>query len=333
MRIGLVGWCTYTGLGTQNMSIAKNLPAHKWLIPKHPKVKTAEIKHGCLTKVVPYKTLSEENLDWFFSDIDVLLFCERFYFKGLLEEAKKRNVPVLCYVNLEWFPPKGIPGVSAYLAPTKVTYDTIKAENHTAPVFYTPIAIDLDQLPFKKRITCQKYLFVHGFGGHSGRKATEVVFESVLRAKVPFIIYAQRKLRIPFELRKFCDVRPETPTVADLYEEGSVCVQPSRFEGIGLQLLECQACGLPLITSNSAPMNEYQPMFSIGGRRSRLKVARDIEVIDADVGELARVLQDTYKTDISKQSKNARSFIEENHSWAVCHQPLLDAIEETLRVS
>jgi 1,2-diacylglycerol 3-alpha-glucosyltransferase len=42
-----------------------------------------------------------------------------------------------------------------------------------------------------------------------------------------------------------------------LYHLGDVYVYPSRLEGIGLSLSEALSCGLPAITTNHPPMNEF----------------------------------------------------------------------------
>ena len=45
----------------------------------------------------------------------------------------------------------------------------------------------------------------------------------------------------------------------DLYRDGQVFICPSRREGLGLPILEAMACGLPVITTDAAPMNEWFP--------------------------------------------------------------------------
>jgi glycosyltransferase involved in cell wall biosynthesis len=44
-----------------------------------------------------------------------------------------------------------------------------------------------------------------------------------------------------------------------LYREGDAAIQPSKLEGIGFMVLEAICCGIPTITQNIAPLNEYAP--------------------------------------------------------------------------
>jgi glycosyltransferase involved in cell wall biosynthesis len=104
----------------------------------------------------------------------------------------------------------------------------------------------------------------------------------------------------------------------DLYREGDICVQPSYWEGLGLPLLECQAAGLPLITTDAPPMNEYQPLRAVTvGATELVSVGgqHPITAARSDPAALAAILDQLYQTDISEASEKARQFVEREHSW------------------
>jgi glycosyltransferase involved in cell wall biosynthesis len=44
---------------------------------------------------------------------------------------------------------------------------------------------------------------------------------------------------------------------SELYLNGDAAIQPSQMEGLGFMVLEPVCCGLPVITTNAPPMNEY----------------------------------------------------------------------------
>jgi len=48
----------------------------------------------------------------------------------------------------------------------------------------------------------------------------------------------------------------ETVTAPGLYHLGDVYAYPTTLDGLGLTVFEALACGLPVITTNCAPMNE-----------------------------------------------------------------------------
>ena len=49
----------------------------------------------------------------------------------------------------------------------------------------------------------------------------------------------------------------KTVSAPGLYFRGDVYLYPTRLEGIGLTICEALASGLPVITTNDAPMNEF----------------------------------------------------------------------------
>ncbi len=78
---------------------------------------------------------------------------------------------------------------------------------------------------------------------------TQVNLEMVLTKQVPLIRKLQRE--------RYLDVIEKTVPAPGLYHLGDVYVYPSRLDGIGLSLVEACACGLPLIATDSPPMNEF----------------------------------------------------------------------------
>lgn len=77
-------------------------------------------------------------------------------------------------------------------------------------------------------------------------------------------------------------------TVRDLYAEADVVLFPSTYEGFGMPIVEAQATGRPVVTSDQAPMNE------VAGGAACLVDPTDVASIRAGV---ERVLSDaTYRS-------------------------------------
>ena len=96
-----------------------------------------------------------------------------------------------------------------------------------------------------------------------------------------------------------------------LYNLAEVCVYPSLYEGFGLPILEAQACGCPVITSNTSSMPE------VAGRGAFLINPYDIkEITEA----MKRVIIDSkLREELIKEGfNNVRNF-----SWSKCAKETL----------
>ncbi|HUT94804.1 MAG TPA: glycosyltransferase [Thermoguttaceae bacterium] len=333
-KIGLIGWNTATGLGYLNRDIAAHLPIHKWLVPIHPEYPTlSDPNVTCRIDRVP-QTLDLESLKAWLTGLDWVLFAELPYIERFAQYARQQEISVACLPNWEYTNLKldWVNFVDLMICPTEYTYRLLSDWKHRFgfawEIIHVPWPIDTGRFEFRCREICRRFLFINGTGGTPAlrpdgslteyrRKGAEVVFDAAsMIPDVPFVVYSQIDNTPPpprnVELR-------EAPSQNEqLYEDGDVCVQPSRWEGIGLQLLECQAAGMPLVTTDAPPMNEYQPLRTIP------VVATEIVSVfgnhpmtsnHVDPAQLAEILAGLYETDISEASRRARTFIEREHSW------------------
>ena len=111
-------------------------------------------------------------------------------------------------------------------------------------------------------------VFFHsaGFGGVNNRKGTDLVIKAfqrvkgnvklILHSQVPLSKYGNDALEIARNDPRIEFIERTVPAPG-LYHLGDVFVYPSRLEGIGLCVPEALACGLPVITTDNAPMNEF----------------------------------------------------------------------------
>jgi glycosyltransferase involved in cell wall biosynthesis len=105
---------------------------------------------------------------------------------------------------------------------------------------------------------------------------------------------------------------------AALYDRGDICVQPSRWEGIGLPLLECQSAGMPLITVDAAPMNEYCPLRRVRPTSwdwAYLTEGQPIPVPRISAENLAEIVCELQSCDILAASTAAHVWIRRERSW------------------
>jgi len=333
-KIGLIGWNTATGLGYLNRDLAEHLPIHKWLVPAHPGYPTLpDPEVPCRIDRVP-RTWDPENLKAWLKGLDWVLFVELSYFDRFAQYAREQEISVACVPDWEYASLKldWMNFVDLMICPTRHTYELVsdwrRRFGFAWDVVHVPWPIDVQRFRFRRREICRRFLFVNGTGGTFARrpdgsiteyrrKGIDLVVEAAaMLPGVPFTVYSQID-EIP-PLPPNVELRRAPLHNAQLYERGDVCVQPSHWEGIGLQLLECQAAGLPLVTTDAPPMNEYQPLKAIPVTSTEIVFVFENHPVlsnHIDPKDMAGLLEGLYETDIAEASRSAREFIVREHSW------------------
>ncbi|MCJ7508023.1 MAG: glycosyltransferase, partial [candidate division Zixibacteria bacterium] len=116
-----------------------------------------------------------------------------------------------------------------------------------------------------------KYTFFHNAGwlGINFRKMTPAVilaFDAISKmdSSLSLLVHSQVELeKLPDFVVKIVennpqiDFRVETVPAPGLYHLGKIYVYPTKLEGLGLTVVEALSCGLPVITTDAPPMNEF----------------------------------------------------------------------------
>ena len=342
-RVGLMGCNTATGLGYQNRDLVKQGLISRWIVPEDPnpldfeQIELPRDRILCL----PKERVDENELREYCRELDWLLFIESPKIPELVRIAAHAGAGIACLANWEWLQPEmdWLSFVDVMFCPTRQTetmlIDWKERYGFGWKVIYLPWPIDAERFKFRQRKTCESFLYVNGWGGSwlsypNGdpvayrRKGLDTILETAhLAPELRFVITSQElppKERLPGNI---------TWLVAEddnnsLYDLGDVCVQPSRFEGLGLPLLECQAAGLPLVTTDAAPMNEHNPL--------KTAPTEGFEIVSTGPGPVAahivspQALADTLRAivgmNIESESDAAREYILNEHSWTVAIQTL-----------
>lgn len=135
---------------------------------------------------------------------------------------------------------------------------------HHKQAYYVPWGTDIDLFsPRNKHF--DDVVFFHS-AGMSNRKGTTYVIDAFLEGELykssKLIIHIQKDFEKSFsykkaDLKKFnIEIIEKTVTAPGLYHLGNVYVYPTKLDGLGLTMYEALACGMPVITTNNAPMNE-----------------------------------------------------------------------------
>jgi len=344
-RVGLVGWNTASGLGYINRDLAMHFPIEKWLVPKHPAYPT--LGHPQTHARVDTVRLELEiaEIKRWLRGLDWVLFVEFPYFPRLAHCARELGIPVACvpmweftFLGAEW-----VRLADLMICPTQFTYQLLSDWKRRFGFGWdlacVPWPIETARFRFRRRTRCERFLFVNGTGGRRAtrqdgtmteyhRKGIEAVLQAArLLRSIPFLVFSQVDLSMP--IPDNVELRPSPSRNHLLYDQGDVCVQPSHWEGLGLALLECQAAGLPLVTTDAPPMNEYRPLRAVPARKTELVSALPPHVISSHSvapEDLAAALGSLYRTDVARASEAARSFIEAEHSWPTALPLLIRAL-------
>ena len=208
-------------------------------------------------------SLSMDELCYQLEGLVGIICIERIlWHKLLIKAAKSLGLKIICVPMWEWFrgSDQEWQTVDRFLCPNFKALSVLKSYGFNNAINVT-WSIDIPALPYRK-INGFAHTFIHNVGliDNDDRKGTNLVIEAFNRVKNPnlkLILRMQKTSNLP-KIDKRIEILTENlEKPSELYKEGQVAIQPSRMEGLGLMVLEPTCCGLPVITTNAAPMNEY----------------------------------------------------------------------------
>jgi len=202
--------------------------------------------------------------------IDLVIFNEQRYWAPILW-TREFGIPSVAYID--YYTTRTVSLFSAYDALICNTNRHYSVFKHHRSCFYIPWGTDTTQFsPDRPTTAKEKFTFFHSAGMNPYRKGTDLLIQaanqlSKRRSDFSVLIHTQVPLEKFFpELRPIFNdltkrgilsIEHRTVSAPGLYHRGKIYVYPSRLDGIGLTVPEALSCGLPTITSDSAPMNEF----------------------------------------------------------------------------
>jgi len=230
---------------------------------------------GNITWGIKYKnsTRTKINIKHFLNwikqnNIEVVLFNEQHEWLPVIacEEAG-----ILTGAYIDYYKKETVPFFKLYdflICNTKRHFSVFKDFNQSV---YLPWGTDVNLFkPKTLKPLDSKTIFFHSAGMNPLRKGTDFILKAahkLINKNFELIIHSQVDLSHFFpELSSIINVLKEnnklkviskTVSAPGLYHKGDVYIYPTRLEGIGLTVPEAISCGLPVITTNQAPMNEF----------------------------------------------------------------------------
>ena len=189
---------------------------------------------------------------------------------------------------------------------------------------YVPMSIDLKEFEITEMAPNDKFTFFHpaGYGGVHERKNTKAVIEAFKRLDpemYKLIISTQKDLKLG-ELPKNIELIEKDMSrkeLLKLYQLADVTVLPSRWETIGIPILESLASGTPVITTNAPPMNEFvvntQNGYTVYCKPKKIE-GINLPSMEVEIDDLARKME-SINNDvlIHMQRKMARKKVEADY--------------------
>ena len=319
----VVGFKDDTGIGRMTRDIQKVLGVSRHFVAPSERM----VGHPLDTE---RDFLLDENLDvkslaGKMKNLEGIFCLERLHWHpALIPAAREAGLKVVCIPMWEWFrgTDEDWKDADLFLCPNQKALQILQSYGFSNSV-YAPWPLDLKTLPFRE-ITGTAKIFVHNAGliDHDDRKGTSCVVKAFSQVKNPDIrLILRLQKESPFGITDSrIDLKIgnlEDP--ADLYKDGDVAIQPSRMEGLGFMVLEPVCCGMPVITTNAPPMNEYvrQPEMLARKRVFKMKSfaykAASIKhafLTSSNVSSLAKRIDWCCRNDLTEISR-------QNRHWAL----------------
>jgi len=327
MRLALVGWANDSGLGREFFDAVNHLPVEAAFVLQNAGKPTRrdlleKVKHHLASK--PQAPTEMEKFIETYKP-DTILTWEipgGWEYPGIWKRHGIRWVHV---VHWDWFAPQHMAlwKEADLVAPNAMCQRELE-KNYGLKAALLPVPIDTDLFKFRLRERAETFISVYGYGGAENRRGLPQIFMAwkTFMGKPPLVFRAQQK---PYETNMPFGVGFQigsTPDPAGLFVTGDVAVQFSRFEGVGVTLLEAQACGLPVIAVDAEPMNELAPDLLVPVDRVEHPViyGKRLPSYVGSSAALTRTVLRLYRTDITELSNLARARVEKNYSWMALKQ-------------
>ena len=206
----------------------------------------------------------DETLSGLLQLVKGVIFFERpDWHPSLLPLSASLGIASVCCPNWEWFRGQDPRWkyCDRFVCTSKFTENIVRQFGFTNTFFVGAWPLDLSMFP-ERRVRGPARHFIHNAGlvDKQDRKATRDTiraFKRVKRSDLKLTVRLQKQARLPSLDERISLEIGNLEDPADLYKAGDVAIQPSKMEGNGFMVLEPVLCGIPTLTLDYPPMNEY----------------------------------------------------------------------------
>ncbi len=277
-RIGIVSDWHNTGVPYQSRFLSECLSRkHDVFIFAYNKYMKDEVDWGYKKLAFTKAIKPRKVIDWIRNEgLKVVFFPDRLEDPGVLDWCKDNGVATVMIINYETIKKEEFDSYrknSILMCPVRCTYELLKKHGLRNIRFIRWAVDDGIFEPVQSQVN-PPIRFIHnaGYGGAQWRKNTLAVVEAFELAcrknrNVLLILKSQRPIReYPEKARgmiydngriRVTEKDLSLAGLIELYRSCHVSVLPSKWEGIGIPFIESLALGLPVITVDAPPMNEW----------------------------------------------------------------------------
>jgi glycosyltransferase involved in cell wall biosynthesis len=265
-----------TGFGRQAADLKTTLGVGWHFVIPSERLENKPLKNE--QEIILPKEAPREEVARLFSKVDGIIYFERpNWHPEMLPVARELGIRNLCCPNWEWF--RGHDPLwklcDLFVTTSSIARNTLEKYGFKNHADIGPWCLDIEGLPHRK-IDGPAKLFVHNAGivDPQDRKATFDTIRAFSRTcsqDIRLLVRMQKEVELPKVDERIEISIGNLENPADLYKTGDVAVQPSKMEGNGFMVLEPLMCGIPTITLDYPPMNEYVPQAEMCCRKKPFK--------------------------------------------------------------
>lgn len=309
-RLSVCGWACDSGVGRELTDAVVNLPVSGAFILTHSQKRN---RFDLIPQHIRYVSGGRDpkgEMNDFLDKHkpDVILTWEAPGRWDFPEIWKARGIRWVNVVHWDWFPAKEVAQLRSadLIAPNVVCQEGLTKRSLRSTLLSVPL--DISKFEYKERTKATRFGMAYGAGGPFDRRSVTEVLAALEKMvePPPFTVKAQKKCPEfkPVKGAKLLIENSWEPS--KIYEDFDVAVQPSKFEGVGLSILEAQACGVPVITIDAEPMKSLAPSFLVKAEATGVSTLNGNDVISwkPSVDDLASVmgsLKDKPLQELSKE--------------------------------